>query len=94
VLLAYPGPQGRTLLYAMKNSCFFDFARQVKTETEGHDLLARGRVQFGQDAIANHKVFIGMTAGECIRSCGGPERVNTTVTEKGDDVNAAKSASW
>jgi ABC-2 type transport system permease protein len=46
VLLADRGPQGRTLLYAMKNSTFFDFVRQVKTETEGRDLLARGQVQF------------------------------------------------
>src|SRR4026209_607284 len=46
VLLADQGPQGRTLLYAMKNSTYFDFVRQVKTETEGHDLLARGQVQF------------------------------------------------
>ena len=34
------------LLYAMKNSTYFDFVRQVKTEREGHDLLARGQVQF------------------------------------------------
>jgi ABC-2 type transport system permease protein len=46
VLLADQGPQGRTLLYAMKNSTYFDFVRQVKTEAEGHDLLARGQVQF------------------------------------------------
>jgi len=44
--LADQGPQGRTLLYAMKNSTYFDFVRQVKTEREGHDLLARGQVQF------------------------------------------------
>jgi ABC-2 type transport system permease protein len=30
----------------MKNSTYFDFVRQVKTEAEGHDLLARGQVQF------------------------------------------------
>ena len=46
VLLADSGPQGRTILYAMKNSTFFDFVRQVRTEREGHDLLAQGRVQF------------------------------------------------
>src|SRR4030081_3841578 len=46
VLLAAQGPQGRTLLYAMKNSTYFDFVRQVKTEREGYDLLARGQVQF------------------------------------------------
>src|SRR5437016_9102150 len=46
VLLADQGPQGRTLLYAMKNSTFFNFVRQVKTEREGRKLLERGRVQF------------------------------------------------
>jgi ABC-2 type transport system permease protein len=46
VLLADRGPQGRTLLYAMKNSTFFDFVRQVATEEEGRDLLARGQAQF------------------------------------------------
>src|SRR5262245_41633554 len=46
VILADQGAQGRTLLYAMKNSTYFDFVRQVKTETEGHNLLARGQVQF------------------------------------------------
>src|SRR6266481_2713049 len=46
VLLAGQGAQGRTLLYAMKNSTYFDFVREVKTEDEGHDLLARRQVQF------------------------------------------------
>jgi ABC-2 type transport system permease protein len=46
VLLADRGPQGRTLLYAFKNSTYFDFTRQVSSEKEGHDLLAQGRVQF------------------------------------------------
>jgi ABC-2 type transport system permease protein len=46
VLLADRGPQGRTLLYAFKNSTYFDFDRLVATEQEGHDLLARGQVQF------------------------------------------------
>src|SRR4030095_468747 len=39
VLLADQGPQGRTLLFAMKNSTFFDFVREIKTETEGRKLL-------------------------------------------------------
>jgi ABC-2 type transport system permease protein len=30
----------------MKNSTYFDFVREVKTEEEGNDLLARGQVQF------------------------------------------------
>jgi ABC-2 type transport system permease protein len=46
VLLADNGPQGRTLLYAIQNSGYFRFVRQVKTETEGRDALARGEVQF------------------------------------------------
>ena len=46
LLMADHGAQGRTLLYALKNSSYFDFVREVKTEDEGHDLLARGQVQF------------------------------------------------
>src|SRR5258708_20593715 len=46
VLLADRGPQGRTLLYALKNSTYFDFARQVATEKEGRDMLAQGPTQF------------------------------------------------
>jgi ABC-2 type transport system permease protein len=46
VVLADRGPYGRTLLYAMKNSTYFNFFGQVATEKEAHDLLARGEVQF------------------------------------------------
>ncbi|HET9888285.1 MAG TPA: ABC transporter permease, partial [bacterium] len=46
VVLADHGPQGRTLLHAMKNSTFFDFVREARTEMEARDLLARGKVQF------------------------------------------------
>jgi ABC-2 type transport system permease protein len=46
VLLADNGPQGRTLLHAIRNSGYFDFTRQVKTESEGREVLARGEVQF------------------------------------------------
>ena len=46
VLLADRGPQGRTLLYAFKNSTYFDFKRLVASEQEGRDLLAQGQVQF------------------------------------------------
>src|SRR6266566_2422239 len=35
VLLADDGPQGRTLLHALKNSTFYDFTRQVHSEKEG-----------------------------------------------------------
>ena len=46
VLLADHGPQGRTLLSAIQNSGYFELVRQVKNESEGHDVLARGEVQF------------------------------------------------
>src|ERR1700709_2101586 len=40
-LLADRGPQGRTLLSALKNSTYFDFDRVVASEAEGRDLLAQ-----------------------------------------------------
>ena len=46
VLLADDGPQARTLLHALQNSTFLDFTRQVRSEAECRDLLARGKVQF------------------------------------------------
>src|SRR6478735_115620 len=46
VLLADYGPQGRTLLHAIRNSDYFEFKRQLTTEQEGRDVLARGEVQF------------------------------------------------
>src|SRR5436190_14184614 len=46
VLLADDGPQGRTLLEAIRNSSYFDFVRQVKTEEEANEVLARGEVLF------------------------------------------------
>lgn len=46
ILLADNGPQGRTLLYAIKNSTYFDLVREVKSEAEGRDAIARGDVQF------------------------------------------------
>ena len=46
VLLADDGPQGRTLLYAMRNSGYFDFVGQVENESAGRAALARGEVQF------------------------------------------------
>ncbi len=46
VLLADRGPYGRTLLYAIRNSSYFDFVREARTEAEARDLLARGAVQF------------------------------------------------
>ncbi len=46
VLLADYGPQGRTLLHAIRNSDYFEFKRDLTTEQEGRDVLARGEVQF------------------------------------------------
>jgi ABC-2 type transport system permease protein len=46
VLMSDYGPQGRTLLYAIRNSNYFEFKRQLTTEQEGRDVLARGEVQF------------------------------------------------
>jgi len=46
VILADNGPQGRSILYALKNTEYFDFIRLLKTEKDGRDALARGEVQF------------------------------------------------
>jgi len=46
LLLADHGPQGRTLLHAIENTGYFQFVRVVATESEGHEALARGQVQF------------------------------------------------
>src|SRR6476659_4920088 len=46
VLLADQGPQGRTLLHGIQNSGYFELIRQVATESEGQNVLARGEVQF------------------------------------------------
>lgn len=46
VLLADQGPQGRSLLYGIRNSGYFEFVRQVQTEAEAQEALARGEVQF------------------------------------------------
>jgi ABC-2 type transport system permease protein len=46
VLVADNGPHGRTLLHAIRNSTYFDFVREVKSESEARDLIARGEVQF------------------------------------------------
>jgi len=40
------GSQGRTLLSAIQHSGYFSFVRQVNSESEARDLLARGEVQF------------------------------------------------
>ena len=46
VVLADEGPLGRTVLYGIQNSGYFELIRLVKTEAEGHDVLARGEAQF------------------------------------------------
>ena len=46
VLTQDSGPLGRTLLYAMRNSGYFEFVRLIGTEREAEDALARGEVQF------------------------------------------------
>src|SRR6266705_535236 len=46
VLLGDNGLLGRTLLYAFKNTSYFDFVRLLKTEADGRDALARGETQF------------------------------------------------
>ena len=46
VLMADYGPQGRTVLHAIRNSGYFEFKRQLASEQEARDVLARGDVQF------------------------------------------------
>ena len=46
VLLADYGPHGRTLLQAIRNSDYFELTRQVMSEQEAEEVLARGDVQF------------------------------------------------
>jgi ABC-2 type transport system permease protein len=46
VLQADRGPHARTILQALKNSSYFDFVREVHSEAEGREVLARGQVQF------------------------------------------------
>lgn len=46
VLMADYGAQGRTLLQAIRNSRYFEFVREVKTQQEADEVLARGEAQF------------------------------------------------
>ncbi len=46
VLLADGGPQGRTLLWAIKNSSYFNFVRELGSEKEANDALNQGEVLF------------------------------------------------
>lgn len=46
VLMADNGPQSRAILYAFKNTSYFDFVKLCKTEAEGKDALQRGETLF------------------------------------------------
>jgi len=46
VLLADRGPQGRSLLEAIRHSNYFEFVRELRTEVEAREAIARGDVQF------------------------------------------------
>src|SRR5437870_4452010 len=46
VLLADNGPQGRTILEAIRNSTYLDFVRELRTESQAQEAIARGEVQF------------------------------------------------
>jgi ABC-2 type transport system permease protein len=46
VVLADYGPQGRTLLFAIKNSSYFKFTKLYATEAEADEALARGESLF------------------------------------------------
>jgi ABC-2 type transport system permease protein len=46
VLLADRGPYGRTLLYAIRNSAYFNFVQEAHSEAEADELLDTGGVLF------------------------------------------------
>jgi ABC-2 type transport system permease protein len=46
VLVADHGPHARTLLWAIRNSGYFDFVRELRTEGEADEALRRGDVLF------------------------------------------------
>jgi ABC-2 type transport system permease protein len=46
ILMGDNGPQGRTILYAFKNTSYFDFNRLLESEADGREALARGDAQF------------------------------------------------
>src|SRR5580698_4190023 len=46
VISADDGPQVRTLLYAIRNTDYFDFVSLLPTEADGRRALSRGQVQF------------------------------------------------
>jgi ABC-2 type transport system permease protein len=46
VVLADDGPQGRTLLYAIQNSSYFNLVKRFRTEDQARAALYSGQVQF------------------------------------------------
>ena len=46
VISSDTGPFGRTLLESIRNSGYFDFKRELRSEAEAEEQLARGEVQF------------------------------------------------
>ena len=46
VLIADHGPYGRSIVAALQNSAYFDFVRELRTESEAKAALERGTVQF------------------------------------------------
>jgi ABC-2 type transport system permease protein len=46
LIMADNGPQGRSILYAFKNTSYFDFERLLKAEDEGKEALQRGDALF------------------------------------------------
>src|SRR5215218_6066168 len=46
VLVADRGPHGRTIVTALENSGYFEVVRELQTEREAREALARGTVQF------------------------------------------------
>lgn len=46
VLMADHGPQGRTVLSAIRQSDYFHFVREARTQADAQRALARGEVQF------------------------------------------------
>jgi len=46
IIMSDNGPQARSILYAFKNTSYFDFVKVLNTDAEGREALARGDVQF------------------------------------------------
>src|SRR5581483_3996821 len=86
VLVADRGPQGRTLLTAIQNSGYFNLVREVKSEAEGEEVLARGEVQFVINIPENF-------TGDLIRGEGPSVLVEADATNPAATSNALNSLS-